>query len=115
MVIYGGAKQYFYLLIIGCQVRLFVRFVKIITGWCYACKLKAQKDEPGYCGGEEDHNSRQVKSSSDWGWCDHDCAYRPDQNPSSQQALFVAVDIISQPRCVIYIIYHSTYMCNSRK
>ena len=46
-------------------------------------------------------NSRQVKAEADWGWCDQDCVYRKEHNPSSQQALFVAVDIISQPRCVL--------------
>ena len=82
-----------------------------ILGWCYACKLKAQKDEDGFCGGNQatrdDFMSRQVKSESDWGWCDQDCAFRKDHNPSSQQALFVAVDIISQARCVIYIITYT--------
>ena len=40
-----------------------------------------------------------MKPEFDWGWCDKDCAYRKDTNPSSQQALFVAVNIISQSRC----------------
>ena len=75
------------------------------AGWCYACKLKAQKGEPGFCGGEKavegDFNSRHTKPEHDWGWCDRDCMYsRKGINPSSQQALFVAVNIISQHRCV---------------
>ena len=81
--------------------------ISIPQGWCYACKLKAQKDEEGFCGtgqpGEDEMSSRQVKAEADWGWCDQDCVYRKEHNPSSQQALFVAVDIISQPRCVLWI------------